>query len=387
MEPTSGRPSDAGNDPGPPPTGPSPQFPGAVLRVAADYGWRLIVVGVVVYFGVRLLTDLSLVVIPFVISLLVAALLSPLAMRMRRAGTGRAVATVLTMLVAVVIFGGLLTVVIVRAAEQAPQLGNEINNLLPHVKRWLINGPLKINANTVDNLSSTISKAISKNSATIASTALSTGKTVLEFVTGALLVIFCTIFLVYDGDRVWAFLLHAIPKSARPEVEAAGSAAWATIGYYIRGTLIVASFHGVVVAITLTVLGVPLSFPLAVLVGVGSFVPLVGAIITGILAVAVAGLAKGLIAAIVMTAVLLLDNQIEAHILQPFVVGRYVRVHPLAVVLSLAAGAILFGIVGAVVAVPVVATANSATRAAMSCRHRRRLSALPTSVADRKFDP
>ncbi len=360
------------------PPGHPTQLPGPLLRVAGDYAWRLIAVGVVVYFGVRLLSDLSLVVIPFVISLLVAALLSPLAIRMRRVGAGRAVATILTMLVAVVVLGGLLTLVILRAAQQAPQLGNEINTLLPHVKNWLINGPLKINAKTVDNLSSTLSTAISKNSATIASTALSTGKTVLSFVTGLLLVIFCTVFLVYDGDRVWEFLVKAVPQSVRAEAQAAGRAAWTTIGYYIRGTLMVATFHGVVVAITLTILGVPLSFPLAVLVGLGAFVPLVGAIVTGVLAVAVAGLAKGLVAAIVMTAVLLLDNQIEAHVLQPFVIGRYVRVHPLAVVLSLAAGGILFGIVGAVVAVPVVATANSAIRAAM--RHREQPSPEPPSA-------
>jgi len=350
------------------PAGATSQLPGPLLRVAGDYAWRLIAVGVVVYFGIRLLSDLSLVVIPFVISLLVAALLSPLAIRIRHAGAGRAVATILTMLVAVVVLGGLLTLVILRAAQQAPQLGNEINNLLPHVKNWLINGPLKIDAKTVDNLSSTLSETISKNSAKIASTALSTGKTVLSFVTGLVLVVFCTVFLVYDGDRVWDFLVKAVPRSVRPQAQAAGRAAWTTIGYYIRGTLLVATFHGVVVAITLTVLGVPLSFPLAVLVGLGAFVPLVGAIVTGVLAVAVAGLAKGLVAALVMTAVLLLDNQIEAHFLQPFVIGRYVRVHPLAVVLSLAAGGILFGIVGAVVAVPVVATANSATRAALRYR-------------------
>jgi predicted PurR-regulated permease PerM len=368
MEPADKSSSPEGTGGGLRPGGVSAQLPGPLLRTAGDYSWRLIAVGVVVYFAVRLLSDLSLVVIPFVISLLVAALLSPLAIRMRRVGAGRAVATILTMLVAVVVLGGLLTLVILRAAQQAPQLGDEINNLLPHVKNWLINGPLKINAKTVDNLSSTLSKTITKNSATIASTALSTGKTVLSFITGLLLVIFCTVFLVYDGDRVWDFLVRAVPRSVRPEAQAAGRAAWSTIGYYIRGTLMVATFHGVVVAITLTVLGVPLSFPLAVLVGLGAFVPLVGAIVTGVLAVAVAGLAKGLIAAIVMTAVLLLDNQIEAHFLQPFVIGRYVRVHPLAVVLSLAAGGILFGIVGAVVAVPVVATANSATRAALHYR-------------------
>lgn len=343
-------------------------FPGPALRLAGDYAWRLIALGAVVYFGVQLLSKLSLAVIPFLAALLVTAILQPVAARLRRTGMGRGLATVITMLGAVVLFGGLIAIVVVRAAQQAPQLGNEINNLLPHVKHWLIHGPLQINATTVNNLNNTISNDITKNSSAIASTALSTGKTVLSFLSGLLLAIFATIFLVYDGDRVWAFLLRGMPAPARPSVDAAGHAAWSTISYYARGTLVVATFHGVVVALTLTVLGVPLAFPLAVLVGLGSFVPLVGAIVTGVLAVAVAGLAKGLVAAIVMTAVLLLDNQVEAHVLQPFVVGRYVRIHPLAVVMSLAAGAILFGIVGAVVAVPVVATINSAVRAALRVR-------------------
>ena len=339
--------------------------PGPILRTAGDYAWRLLAVGTVVYFGVQLLSRLSEAVIPFVVAILVTALLQPLAQRLRRMGMGRGLATVLTMLTAVVLLGGLITVVVVRATQQAPELGNEINNLLPHIKRWLIQGPLKINAKTVNNLNTTISNDITNNSSKIASTALSTGKTVLSLLTGGLLALFSTIFLVYDGDRVWAFLLKGVPLPARPAADAAARAAWSTISFYIRGTMIVAFFHGVVVAVTLSILGVPLAFPLAVLVALGSFVPLVGAVVTGVLAVAVAGLAKGLIAAIVMTAVLLLDNQIEAHVLQPFVVGRYVRIHPLAVVLSLAAGALLFGIVGAIIAVPVVATVNSAIRAAL----------------------
>ncbi len=176
--------------------------------------------------------------------------------------------------------------------------------------------------------------------------------------------LFSTILLLYDGDRIWAFLLKGAPVSARPRADAAGRAFWRTIGHYVRGTLFVAFFHGVVMVITLTVLGVPLAFPLAVLIGLGSFVPLVGAFVTGVLAVAVAGLSKGLVAAIVVVAVLLLDNQIEAHVLQPLVVGRYVRIHPLAVVLALTSGALLFGIFGAIVAVPLVAGVNSAVRAA-----------------------
>lgn len=345
-------------------------YPGPAFRTVADYAWRLLAIGAAGYFVIKLLSTLSLVVIPFVVSILVASVLHPLAARLRRAGIGRGLATVLTMLSAVVVIGGLLTVVIVRAAQQAPQLGDEINNLLPQVKHWLINGPLKLNATTVNNLNKTITDDINKNSSEIASTALSTGKTVLELLSGLLLGIFSTIFLVYDGDRVWAFLLKAVPQSARPGVDAAGHAAWHTVSYYIRGTLIVALFHGVVVAITLTILGVPLAFPLAVLVALGSLVPLIGAVATGVLAVGVAGLSQGLAAAIIMTAVLLLDNQIEAHVLQPFVVGRYVRIHPLAVVLSLAAGAILFGLVGALLAVPVVACVNSAVRAALAVAER-----------------
>jgi putative heme transporter len=338
-------------------------YPGPALRTAGDYAWRLLAIGTAGYFGIKLLSRLSEVVIPFVVSILITAALHPLAQRLRRAGVGRGAATLLTMLTAVVVFGGLLTIVIVRATQQAPELGDEINNLLPQVKHWLIHGPLRINAKTVNNLNTTISNDITKNSSTIASTALSTGRTALSLLAGLVLAIFSTIFLTYDGDRVWGFVLQGVPEPARPHLDAAARAAWSTISYYIRGTLLVAFFHGVVVEITLSILGVPLAFPLAVMVGLGAFVPLVGAIVTGTLAVAVAGLSKGLVAAIVMAGVLLLDGQIEAHVLQPFVVGRYVRIHPLAVVMSLAAAGLLWGIFGAVIAVPVVATLNSAIRA------------------------
>jgi predicted PurR-regulated permease PerM len=266
------------------------------------------------------------------------------------------------MVVAVVLVGGVLTLVVVRAAEQAPQLGNEINNLIPKAKHWLVHGPLRINQSTVNNLSKTVTNDISKNSSKIASAALSTGKTALDALGELVLGLFSTIFLLFDGERIWAFLLKAVPPPRRSRVDAGGHAAWRTLSLYVRGTLIVAAFHGVVMAITLTILGVPLAFPLAVLIGLGAFVPLVGAVVTGALAVAVAGLSKGLVAAIVVLVVLVADNQIEGHALQPFVVGRYVRIHPLAVVLGLATGGLLFGIFGAIVAVPVIACINSAVR-------------------------
>jgi putative heme transporter len=340
-----------------------PRYPGPVLVTAGAYAWRLLLVGAVFYFAIQILSKVALIVIPFVVSILIAAALRPLFDSLRRRGLSRGWATALTMISAIAIVGGLFAVVVTRAIQSAPQLGNEINNVIPHVKHWLITGPLKVNPNTVNNLGNRITTDVTNNSSKIASTALSTGKALLEFLGGLILALLSAILLIYDGDRIWAFLLKGFPLEARPSVDAAGRAAWTTISYYIRGTLVVALFHGTVVGVTLTILGAPLALPLGVLVGLGAFVPLVGAIVTGALAVVVAGLSQGLGAALIMVGVLLLDNQIEAHVLQPFVIGRYVRIHPLAVVLALGVGGILFGIFGAVVAVPIVACINSATRA------------------------
>lgn len=342
----------------------APTLPGPLLRAAADYAWRLVVVGFVFYYAVIVLGRLALVAIPFMVSLLVTALLRPVFNFFVRHGAGRGFGTLATVLGSFLLVGGLLTLVVIRAADQAPQLGDEINSLIPHVKHWLIKGPLHLNPKSVNNISKTITEDISKNSSKIASTALSTTKSVLDVVGGSLLVLFSTIFLLYDGERVWKFTLAGVPPAVRDRVDTGGRAAWVTLSHYVRGTLVVAAFHGLVMAITLSLLGVPLAFPLAVLIGLGSFVPLVGAVLTGILAVGVAGLSKGLVAAIIVVAVLLVDGQIEGHLLQPFVVGRYVRVHPLAVVLALGAGGLLFGIFGAIVAVPTVACLNSGIRAA-----------------------
>jgi predicted PurR-regulated permease PerM len=355
----------SGQDRRPPPAA----YPGRTLRVAGDYAWRLLAIGTVGYFALRLLLHLGLVVVPFLVSLLVTALLHPLLAFLRRRGVARGPATLTTVLIAIVVLGGVLTLVVVRAAEQAPQLGNEVNNLIPHIKRWLITGPLRLNPTTVNNLSKHLTDQITKNSSLIASTALSTGKTALDVLGGIALVIFSTIFLLYDGQRVWGFLIKGAPEAVRPNVDAAGRAAWNTLSDYVRGTLVVAAFHGIVILITLSILGVPLAFPLAVLVALGSFIPLIGAVVTGALAVGVAALSQGWVAAVIVAAVLVLNNQIEAHALQPFVVGRYVRVHPLAVVLALATGGLLFGIFGAIIAVPIVACANSAIRAARAPAH------------------
>jgi putative heme transporter len=352
-------------DTNPPPADHRPQptqLPGPVLRVGADYAWRLLVLVLAAYVVVRALSHVLEVIVPLAAALFVTALLHPVQAYLRRHGVHRGIATLITVIVAFVAFGGLLTLVIFRAIDQIPQLADKVNSVLPSLRHWLEKGPLKVSPKTVNNLSSTVSKEVSSHSSTLISAAASTGKTVISGATGVLLAFFATVFFLYDGPKVWHFLTLISPAPARPRVDAAGRAAWGTLGHYVHGSLVVAVFHGLAIALVLGILGIPLVLPLAVLVAIGSFVPIVGAVVTGLAAVAVAGVTGGVSDAIIVAVVLVADNQIEAHVLQPFVVGRYVRIHPLAIVVSLTAGAVLAGILGALFAVPLVACASSAVR-------------------------
>jgi predicted PurR-regulated permease PerM len=337
--------------------------PGPVLRVTAAYTWRLLVVAIGLYILVRVLGHLKTVVIPFTLSILLTAALRPVMTFLIRRNVPRILATILSFLTAVVVVGGIVALVVAKAVNEAPQLGQEINKLIPKVENWLVKGPLHVDRGSINNFANTLVKQVDKNSSALASTAVSTGRTVLDVLAGIVLGIFCTIFMLYDGARIWRWFCAGFPIAIRPRIDLAGRAAWQSLTHYVRSTLIVATFHGVVMAIVLTALGVPLVAPLALIVAMGSFVPLVGTVVTGVLAVGVAGISQGAVAAIVVAAVLLVDNQVDAHVLQTLVIGRYVHVHPLAVILALATGTILLGVFGALIAVPFAACLNSAVQA------------------------
>jgi predicted PurR-regulated permease PerM len=201
-----------------------------------------------------------------------------------------------------------------------------------------------------------------------------------------LLTLLLTIILLADGDRMWEWLVARLPEAARPRVQRAGAPAWQRLSGWIRGTFVIAVFHSGVVAITLVSLGVPLVAPLTVLVFLGSFIPLVGAIVAGSLATLVTFASQGTTAAIVFVIVLLIDNQIEAHVLQPFLVGRYVRLHPFVVAIVITAGALLGGLAGALLAVPFTAALYAALThlpdPAPPPHHALRLPRLPSRHSD-----
>jgi predicted PurR-regulated permease PerM len=181
----------------------------------------------------------------------------------------------------------------------------------------------------------------------------------VEFLSGLFLAMFVTLFLLYDGATVWEWTLKFVPAAARPGVAGAGPRAWITLTGYVRGTVIVALIDAIFIGLGIYFLEVPMAVPLAVFIFLFAFIPLVGAVASGAIAMVVALVTEGPFTALMVLAVVLLVQQIEGHILQPFILGRAVRVHPLAVVLSVAAGGMIAGIGGAVVAVPLVAVTNT----------------------------
>ncbi|HSU08200.1 MAG TPA: AI-2E family transporter, partial [Pseudonocardia sp.] len=187
-----------------------------------------------------------------------------------------------------------------------------------------------------------------------------------EFLTQTLLVLFTLIFFLYDGPRIWHFLLRAAPDRVQTRVDVAGRRGLAALVSYVRATAAVAVVDAVGIGIGLWIVGVPLVIPLATLVFLGAFIPIIGAVVAGGVAVMIALVAQGLVSALIVLGVVIAVMQLESHVLQPLLLGRAVKLHPLAVVLSIATGLLVGGIAGALLAVPLLAVLNSGIRSLLS---------------------
>jgi predicted PurR-regulated permease PerM len=325
------------------------------LRLAAGWAWRLLVVGVVIYLAFRLASALRLVVLPFIGALLLTALLQPLTRRLRRAGLPALGATWCTLLVAVAVLAGVTALAATQTSADYQPLVREVGNTFSDLQRWLAGPPFHFRQSSLQQLSNRALAYLRHHQSAVAGTVLSGGRIFLEILAGLVLMLFVTFFLLKDGDRIWAWLTGFLSSDVRPRARGAGTAAWQALTYYVRGTIAVAAIHAVVIGVALWVMGVPLLVPLVILVFLAAFVPLVGILVAGALAVAVTLGTRGWVAALVLVAIFILENQLESHLLQPLVVGRMVRLHPLAIILVLAVGAAIAGIAGAVVAVPITA--------------------------------
>ena len=336
------------------------------LRAGGEWCWRLIVVGIVVYALVQGLAMFQVVVVPLLISLLFVALVRPIYLRLttlpvpRRSGAHppRSLAAVLTILFSLLVISALISLISQQIATGFPELQQDAAQGLDQLQDWLRTGPLHISG---DQLNEWIDKArtsAQNNSDTLVSGALKFTSTAGHVLTGFFLVLFSSYFFLSGGERIWAWLVHLFPRDARARVDGAGVRAWSTLTSFVRATLIVAFVDGAGVGIGAALLGVPLAIPLGVLVFLGAFVPIAGALVSGSVAVLVAFVAVGPVKALLMLAVVIVVQQVEAHVLQPFLLGRAVAVHPLAVIIAIAMGVLLAGIVGALFAVPFVAVLN-----------------------------
>ena len=332
------------------------------VRRAAAWAWRLLVLLAAVLTVLWIIKRLEVIVVPVAVALLIAALLLPGVDWLARRGMPRGPAVFLLLVSGLAALAAVLTFVIEAFIDGVPGLVDQVTALVDSSQQWLIDGPLHLSREQIGSAGNTVIDTLRNNQAKLTSGALSTAETITEIVTGAFVVLFTLIFFLYGGRNIWAFIVGMFPGQVREKVRAAGVAGFHSLVGYVRATFLVALVDAAGVGIGLAILTVPLALPLASLVFLGAFIPLVGAVLTGLLAVLVALIAKGWIYALAALGLIILVNQLESHILQPLVMGRAVSIHPLAVVLGIATGAVLAGIVGALLAVPTIAFIDRSVR-------------------------
>lgn len=328
------------------------------VEIAGQWAWRLLAVtGAVVVFGL-LIVNLKEIVIPFMVALLISALLVPFVNFLRRNGLPKWLSIVIALVVFIVVVGGLVFLVVLQVRAGFPDLEKRSVSAYTNFRTFLKTSTLRVSDSQFNSYLAQIGTAIQADSKNLASGALTIGTSGLHLLTGALLVLFSTIFLLIDGTGVWRWVTKLFPRRARTAVDGAGKAGWLTLTTFVRVQVFVAAVNAVGIGLFAFFLGLPLAIPIAIVVFLASFIPVVGAIATGVIAVAIALVYVGPIQAIIMLGGVLGVHLLEAHVLQPLVMGTAVKVHPLAVVLGVAAGSYVAGIPGALFAVPILATIN-----------------------------
>jgi predicted PurR-regulated permease PerM len=337
-----------------------------IVRKAAAWAWRFLVLMAAVVAVFWMFKRLEIIVVPLLVALMLSALLVPVVDWLDRRGAPRGGAVALVLLVGFAILGGILAFVVTQFIVGLPDLVNQVTRSIDSTRNWLIKGPLHLSRQQIDNAGNAAIQALQKNQEKLTSGALATAATVTEIITASLLVLFTLIFFLYGGRNIWQYVTKIFPTDVRDRVRAAGAAGYGSLIGYVRATFLVALVDAAGVGTGLAIMSVPLALPLASLVFLGAFIPLIGAVVSGFLAVVVALLAKGFIYALATLGVLIGVNQLEAHILQPLVMGRAVAIHPLAVVVAISSGSVLAGIAGALLSVPAVAFFNNAIQVLMA---------------------
>lgn len=333
------------------------------LKVAAAYSWRILVIVGVIAVLVFVIMQFRDIVVPFFVAVLLAALLVPFMNFLVRKGWPRWLAIVVAMVGTLAVIAGLVVLVVLQVRAGYPDLQAQSVEAYDNLKAWLLASPLQLTEADITAYLGQAWEAIQRDSSALVSGIMSVGTTAGHVLAGFLLTLFATLFFLIDGKGVWRWIVGLFPRRSRPAVDGAGQAGWITLTTFVKVQIFVAAVDAIGIGAGAWILGLffggfPLVIPIAVAVFLGSFIPVVGALISGALAVFVALVYLGPIPAVMMLGIVLLVQQVEGHILQPLVMGTAVKVHPLAVVFAVAAGGFIAGIPGALFAVPVIAVLN-----------------------------
>ena len=337
------------------------------LSVAAAYSWRLLVILGLIAVLIYLVITLKYIVIPFLVATLIGALLVPIVAFLQKHRWPKWLAVTVTLIGFFAVVSGLVVVVVSQVRLGLPSLQQQSVAAFEGFRNFLSESPLQLSESDIDGYLSQIGDVVQRDSEALVSGILSVGSTAGHVLTGALLSVFATIFVLIDGKRIWAWTVRLFPRRARAAIDGSGRTGWITLTTFVKVQIFVAAVDAIGIGTGAWILGLfyggfPLVIPVAVAVFLGSFIPVVGALITGALAIFIALVFLGPIPAVIMLGIVLLVQQLEGHILQPLVMGTAVKVHPLAVVFAVAAGSFVAGIPGALFAVPLVAVVNVMTK-------------------------
>ena len=328
---------------------------------AAAWSWRFLVIVAAVALIGWVLNFLIVLVVPVVVSLLIAALVVPLVDRLARWGLPRGLAALLTVVGGIALVVALLTFVGQQVAGGASDLADSTVQGLEEIRTWLRDGPLHATDSQIDGYINDAQQAITERSGDgeVLSRVTEVGTTLGHVFAGFFIILFATYFFLSDGERIWAWIVRLSPRSARSRFDSSGRVAWISLTQFVRATVVVALVDALGIAIWAAALGLPFVAAIGVLVFLGAFIPMVGATVAGTVAILVALVDQGPWTALLMLVGVIVVQQVEGHVLQPFLMGRWVSVHPLAVIVAIATGVLVAGIVGALVAVPLAAALNA----------------------------
>lgn len=314
---------------------------------------QLILVAAALAAVVAVLVKLRLVVVPVIVAIMIASAVWPFVGWLRRRGVPKALAAWAALLTGLAALAGLSSLVVLGIRSEWEELRDRAVEGVREVERLLASGELPIDAAQIESARRAISDYLAGNG--VGAQAASGAILAVEVVTGLVLTVVVLFFLLKDGPAIWRFARRAAPAAQQDRADRLGGRALDVLGGYVRGTTIIAIVDAVLIGLALVILGVPLALPLTIVVFLGAFIPLLGAVAAGALASLVALVSNGLVTALIVAAVVLLVNQVEGDVLAPVVLGKALSLHPLAVLLALTTGTVVAGIIGALLAVPLVA--------------------------------